>query len=177
MFSSDLAFANLLSPAVLCFVLGALAVLLRSDLALPESIFSGLSIFLMLSIGLRGGAELAERHLSDISGPVAAALLLGCSIPIWCYALLRRFGGLSIADAAALSAHYGSVSAVTFAAVTALLDRQGVAYEGYASASWLSWKRRPSSWRWASPVWRRRALSRPVPRSRSAGRLGCSCRA
>lgn len=130
----DLAAANLLSPAILCFALGAFAVVLRSDLKLPEQVFAALSIYLMLSIGLRGGAELAERHLSEVALPIMGALVLGCAIPLWCYALLRRVWGLSIADAAALSAHYGSVSAVTFAAVTSLLDRQGIAFEGYAAA-------------------------------------------
>ena len=66
--------------------------------------------------------------------PWPAPLLLGCTIPLWCYVLLRRFAGLSIADAAAVSAHYGSVSAVTFAAVTTLLDRQATPYEGYGAA-------------------------------------------
>lgn len=77
--------------------------------------FTGLSIYLMLSIGLRGGVE------------------LGCVIPLWCYGLLRamRFG---VADAAALAAHYGSVSAVTFVAVLAWLDGTGVSYEGYVPA-------------------------------------------
>jgi hypothetical protein len=111
-----------------------LAVLLRSDLKLPEPVFSALSIYLMLAIGIKGGVELAERPLSELAAPMAAALLLGCAIPLWCYALLRRSLGLGIADSAALAAHYGSVSAVTFAAVTSLLDRQGTTYEGYAPA-------------------------------------------
>ena len=129
-----LAHANLLSPAVLCFGLGALAVWMRSDLSLPEPIFAALSTFLMLSIGLRGGAELVEAHGANLARPLLAALALGCVIPLWCYALLRRLTKLSVADSAALAAHYGSVSAVTFAATTAMLDRQGIAFEGYAAA-------------------------------------------
>lgn len=130
----DLAAANLLSPAILCFVLGAVAVALRSDLELPKPVFTALSIYLMLAIGLKGGAELAKHPMAHLAGPVAGALLIGCAIPLWCYALLRRWWGLPVADAAALAAHYGSVSAVTFAAVTNLLDRQGVAYEGHVAA-------------------------------------------
>jgi hypothetical protein len=130
----ELTQANLLSPAVLCFGLGVFAAWLRSDLKLPEPIFAGLSIFLMLSIGLRGGSELAEAHWMDLAGPMAGALALACAIPLWCYALLRRFAGLSAADAGAVAAHYGSVSAVTFAAVTALLDQQGMPYEGFVPA-------------------------------------------
>src|SRR4051812_47177166 len=130
----DLAQANLLSPAVLCFGLGALAVLARSDLRLPEPVFAALSMYLVFSIGLRGGVELAEAHVAAIATPILGALLLGSVIPLWCYAGLRRFGGLSTPDAAAIAAHYGSVSAVTFAAVTAMLDRPGTPHGGYAAS-------------------------------------------
>ena len=123
--------ANLASPAVLCFVLGAFAVAVRSDLALPEPIFIGLSIYLMLSIGLRGGSELGAGHLGAIGAPVLAALALSCLTPLWCVLILRR--ALNPVDAAAMAAHYGSVSALTFAAVTTMLDRQGIAFEGYAA--------------------------------------------
>ncbi len=131
---ADLAAANLLSPVILCFALGAVANLLRSDLKLPEPVFTALSIYLMLAIGLKGGIQLANRPLAELAVPLTAALALGCLIPMWSYGLLRRFAGLSVVDAAALAAHYGSVSAVTFAAVVALLDQQNVFYEGYMPA-------------------------------------------
>jgi len=131
---SELVSDNLLSPAILCFALGAFAAWLRSDLKLPEQVFSALSIYLMLAIGIKGGVELAGRPLTEVAAPLAGALALGCAIPVWCYALLRRFANLSVSDAAAMAAHYGSVSAVTFAAVIALLDRQGAVYEGYMPA-------------------------------------------
>ncbi|WP_279482966.1 sodium-dependent bicarbonate transport family permease [Aureimonas sp. SK2] len=130
----DLAASNLLSPAILCFVLGAVAVALRSDLRLPEPVVAALSIYLMLAIGMKGGVELSGQSPAELATPIAAALFLGCAIPLWCYALLRRFAGLGVSDAAAMAAHYGSVSAVTFAAATALLNQQGIAYEGYAAA-------------------------------------------
>ncbi len=129
----DLIAANLLSPAVLCFALGAFAVFVRSDLAMPEAVFTTLSIYLMLSIGLRGGGELMHAPWREVAWPLVGALGLGCAIPVWCYALLR-WRGLSVVDSAAMAAHYGSVSALTFAAVTALLDRQGVTFEGYSAA-------------------------------------------
>ncbi len=128
-----LAKANLLSPLLLCFALGAVATLVRSDLRFPEPVFNGLSIYLMLSIGLRGGVELGTGEIAHVVGPAGAALALGVAIPLWSYALLRwmRFG---VADAAALAAHYGSVSAVTFVAVLAYLDGAGIAYEGFVPA-------------------------------------------
>ena len=130
---ADIVWSNLASTAVLCFVLGAVAVLVRSDLALPEPVFVGLSIYLMLSIGLRGGGELGGGHLAGLGLPLLAALALSCAIPVWSYGLLRGWGGLRDMDAAAMAAHYGSVSALTFAAVTTMLDRQGIAFEGYAA--------------------------------------------
>ncbi len=130
----DLAAANLLSPLLLCFALGALAVLLRSDLRLPEPVFNALSIYLMLAIGLKGGVELSRLPPSAFLLPGLAALGLGVVIPLWCYALLRRVGRFGAADAAAIAAHYGSVSAVTFVAAIAYLDAARTPYEGYAPA-------------------------------------------
>jgi hypothetical protein len=130
----DLALANLLSPLLLCFALGAVAVMLRSDLRFPEPVFNALSIYLMLAIGLKGGVELSRLSPADFVLPGLAALGLGVAIPLWCYALLRRLGRFGVADAAAVAAHYGSVSAVTFVAALAYLDATDTPYEGYAPA-------------------------------------------
>jgi len=130
----DLAAVNLLSPLLLCFALGALAVVLRSDLRFPEPVFNALSIYLMLAIGLKGGVELSRLSPADFVLPGLAALGLGVVIPLWCYALLRRVGRFGVADAAAVAAHYGSVSAVTFVAALAYLDATQTPYEGYAPA-------------------------------------------
>lgn len=130
----ELAAANLLSPAILCFVLGGLAARLGSDLRMPDGVQTALAAYLMLAIGLRGGAELVHVPIADLAASMAVAVAMGCAIPLWVYAGLRRFAGLAVADAAALAAHYGSVSAVTFAAVIAMLDRQAIPYEGHAAA-------------------------------------------
>lgn len=130
----DLAMANLLSPLLLCFVLGVVAVLLRSDLRFPDPVFAALSIYLMLAIGLKGGVELSKLSPSQFLLPGLAAVGIGMAIPLWSYALLRRVGGFTIADAAAIAAHYGSVSAVTFVAALAYLDATHTPYEGFAPA-------------------------------------------
>lgn len=123
--------SGLLSPPVLCFGLGALSVALRSNLRLPIQMFDAVSIYLLLAIGLKGGAELSETHYSEFALPALAALALGMSIPVWTFFGLRRFGGFGTADAASLAAHYGSVSAVTFIAVVTWLDTRGIAHEGF----------------------------------------------
>lgn len=127
----DLVRLNLLSPMVLAFVLGVIATLVRSDLKFPEELYTGLSIYLLLAIGLKGGAELSETPLDTFWGPALATLALGVLIPIVAYVVLRRLGKFEIADAAALAAHYGSVSAVTFAAVQTFLQVLEVPYEGF----------------------------------------------
>lgn len=122
---------NLLSPMVLAFVLGVVATFVRSDLRFPEELYTGLSIYLLLAIGMKGGTELTKTTLSEFFMPALATLLLGVTIPILAYLILRRLGRFEIADAAAIAAHYGSVSVVTFAAVQTFLELQQIPYEGF----------------------------------------------
>lgn len=126
--------ANLLSPAVLFFVLGVIAAVVRSDLRFPEPLYIGLTIYLLVAIGFKGGVAIAEAGLSDVWLPALAAIGLGAVIPLWTYPILRRGGGLSAVDSAAIAAHYGSVSAVTFIAATNYLNAIGEPFENYASA-------------------------------------------
>lgn len=125
---------NLLSPIVLAFALGVLATLIRSDLRIPDQVHSLLSIYLLLAIGLRGGVELHEAQIADVLWPIAASLALGCVIPLAWYPVLRRGVRLDVPDAAAIAAHYGSVSVVTFVACGAFLDAQKVPYERFVPA-------------------------------------------
>jgi len=122
---------NLLSPMVLAFALGIVATLVRSDLRVPDALYAALSIYLLFAIGLKGGVALAATPPSQLWLPALATLAAGSLIPLWTYALARRVGRWSVADAAALAAHYGSVSVVTFVAAQAFLDRAGVPYEGF----------------------------------------------
>lgn len=119
---------------VLAFALGAVATFVRSDLKFPEPVYQLLSIYLLFAIGLKGGASLAASSAAEVALPAAAGMALGAAIPVWSYAVLRRFGRFSVADAAALAAHYGSVSAVTFIAALAYAAAMGEATEGYLPA-------------------------------------------
>lgn len=125
---------NLLSPVVLCFALGILARLVRSDLSVPESIYQGISIYLLLAIGLKGGAVLAVTPPSQLLLPGAMTLLLGVSTPVIAWFLMRRIGRLGTVDAAAVAAHYGSVSVVTFLAAGEAVRRAGIPAEGFMPA-------------------------------------------
>jgi uncharacterized protein len=120
----------------LFFVLGVFARLVKSDLRLPEPLYETLSIYLLLAIGLKGGVELSRQPLAELAPQVAACMALGFMIPFALFPLLRALR-LRDVDAASVAAHYGSVSVVTFAVVTAALARQGIAHESHA-ALWVA---------------------------------------
>jgi hypothetical protein len=122
---------NLLSPMVLAFVLGLIATLVRSDLKFPEALYTSLSIYLLLAIGLKGGTALAVTPLAALWKPALVTLILSLLTPALAYAILRRWGRFGVADSAALAAHYGSVSAVTFIAATAFMQAAQEPVEGF----------------------------------------------
>ncbi|HSQ71707.1 MAG TPA: sodium-dependent bicarbonate transport family permease [Rubrivivax sp.] len=126
----------MIDVVVLFFVLGVFARLVKSDLRLPEALYETLSIYLLLAIGLKGGIELSKQPLAALAPQVAACMALGFAIPFVLYPLGRVLR-LGAADAAALAAHYGSVSVVTFAVASAALARQGIAHESHA-ALWVA---------------------------------------
>ena len=128
---SDVLAANLLSPIPLAFALGLLAKLVRSEFSLPKDIYTALGVYLLFALGIKGGVALSQAPLHTLSIPLLVTLLLGISRPLISYGVLRRIGGLSVADSAGIAAHYGSVSAVTFIAATTFVDALGVASEGY----------------------------------------------
>lgn len=130
----DAVTSNLFSPAVLFFALGILAAAVRSDLSFPEALYSGLTIYLLTAVGFKGGVAIVEAGGAAVLVPALAAVALGALIPLWTYPVLRWAGRLSGVDAAAIAAHYGSVSAVTFIAATDYLKGIGQPYEPYASA-------------------------------------------
>jgi uncharacterized protein len=120
---------------VLFFVLGVLAARLESDLEIPQAIGKGLSLYLMLSIGFRGGAELAHTGYSAFLLIIlAVALVLSFLLPVLSYGMLRIATRLDGLNAAAVAAHYGSVSVVTFVTATAFLSQKNIAFDGYMVA-------------------------------------------
>jgi len=126
--------ANLLSPAVLFFALGVVAAVVKSDLKFPEALYLTLTIYLLTAIGFKGGVAIADAGLGVVWLPALAAAVLGACIPLWTYPVLRYGGRLTPVDAAAIAAHYGSVSAVTFIAATNFLKQVDQPYENYAAA-------------------------------------------
>lgn len=131
----DAALANLLSPIILCFVLGLVAGAVKSDLEVPAPIAKGLSLYLMLAIGLKGGWSLAASGAGWSAAPaLLVAALLSLFLPLPAYAALRGLLKLDQPTAAAIAAHYGSISIVTFASAQTFLAQQAVGFEGYIVA-------------------------------------------
>ena len=125
---------NILDPAILFFVFGALAGTVKSNLEIPPAISRFLSLYLLMALGLKGGFALARSGLTpEVGAGLAAAVALAIVIPLIGYSVLKRF--LTGFDAAAIAATYGSVSAVTFVTAVQYLEHQQIAYGGHMAAA------------------------------------------
>jgi uncharacterized protein len=122
---------NLISPITLAFLMGVIATLIKSDLDIPEPVIRIFAIFLLLSIGLQGGRELATADLGNLAGAVTVTGLLVLMIPAIAYLAARHIIGLDIRNAAGVAALYGSVSSVTFIVARSFAESAGTPMEGY----------------------------------------------
>jgi uncharacterized protein len=134
MSATDLLLTNLLQPIVLAFVLGAIAGFVKSELELPEAVIKLLAIYLLFSLGITGGRELARAELGAVLPLIGITLLMTFAIPTIAYLATRRLGGFDISNAAAIAAHYGSVSTATFFASVAFAKAMNTPSEGYMAA-------------------------------------------
>lgn len=125
---------SLIDPAILFFVFGVFAGLVKSNLEIPPAISRFLSLYLLMALGLKGGFALAQSGLTqEVATGLSLAVALAVLIPLLSYVLLRRF--LSGFDAAAVAATYGSVSAVTFITAIGHLENQNIAFGGHMAAA------------------------------------------
>lgn len=129
-----IAWSNLTSIPVLIFLLAIVASRISESVKLPDPIYQGIAIFLLLGIGLKGGHAIKVADHSDLVGPALAALALGIVIPLVAYALLRTTKRFTRADRGSLAAHYGSTSLVTFTAGLVMLESIGMFVEPYVAA-------------------------------------------
>jgi hypothetical protein len=129
----DLLISNITNPAFLFFILGIIAVKLKSDLEIPPNSSKFISLYLLFSIGFKGGQELShETFTSEIAWSMLFGISLSLLIPIYTFFILKR--KLNIYDAGAIAAAYGSVSAVTFVTAAAYLDIQKLELHGHMVA-------------------------------------------
>jgi uncharacterized protein len=125
--------SNLTNPTLLFFLLGVLAVRLKSDLEIPAQSIKFISLYLLFAIGFKGGQELSHSHItSDVIYSTMFGIAIATVIPIYAFFILKR--RLNISDSAAIAASYGSVSAVTFVAAVSFLEMQNITFGGHMVA-------------------------------------------
>lgn len=129
----DLLIENLTNPALLFFVLGILAVYVKSDLEIPNNSSKFISLYLLFAIGFKGGQELSHEEINwEIGLSIIFGIFISLSIPIYTFFILKR--KLSIFDAGAIAASYGSVSAVTFVTAISYLESVQQGFHGHMVA-------------------------------------------
>ncbi|PAX51518.1 sodium-dependent bicarbonate transport family permease [Brunnivagina elsteri] len=132
--NASLILSNILNPPVLFFFLGMLAIFCRTDLEIPQPIPKLFSLYLLLSIGFKGGHELHESGINpQIAMTLIAAIVMACAVPVYSFFVLRL--KLDVYNAAAIAATYGSISAVTFITANAFLESQKIPADGYMVAA------------------------------------------
>lgn len=130
----DLLLSNLIQPIVLAFLLGTIAGAVKSELELPEAIVKLLAIYLLFSLGITGGRELAKADLASLGPMIGITLIMTFGIPTLAYLVTRRLGQMDVSNAAAIAAHYGSVSTATFFASMSFASSLGTPADGYITA-------------------------------------------
>ncbi|MCZ4347840.1 sodium-dependent bicarbonate transport family permease [Devosia neptuniae] len=126
---------TLFSPMILFFVLGALAVLVRSDLSIPDVVGKALALYLMTAIGLKGGVQVSQSGFTtELALAGVAGVALSFLLPLPAFWVLRRLGKLDPLNAGSVAAHYGSVSVVTFVTGVEILGAHGLPPAGYMVA-------------------------------------------
>jgi len=118
-----------MDPVILFFLFGLAAGLLKSELRLPTSIYDAVSMLLLLTIGMKGGVELARQPFLSLLPDIFGALMLGLVLPLMAYPLLLKLGRFKRVDAASIAAHYGSVSVGTFAVGISWLESRGIPWD------------------------------------------------
>lgn len=127
----QLAAGTISSPMILFFVLGFLAAFARVDLSLPQPIAKTIAVYLMVAIGFKGGVGISENNAGlETVAPLAVGVLFSAALPFLAYGLLRATSRLGATDAAAVAAHYGSISIVTFLTASQILTDRGQDTEG-----------------------------------------------
>ena len=122
---------NFVSVPVLAFILGLISVALKADLRLPDAVYQATSMYLLFAIGLKGGVALRASEPAEVLAPIGVALLLGVTIPLIAFVVLRYVTRLDPVDRGAMAAHYGSTSLVTFTAAIVFLEAVDIPFEGF----------------------------------------------
>lgn len=131
--NTELLISNITNPTLLFFILGVIAVNIKSDLSIPEQSVKFISLYLLFSIGFKGGQELSHSTFTtDILYSLLFGIFIASIIPVYTFFLLKK--KLGNENAGAIAASYGSVSAVTFVAASGFLESQNIHFGGHMVA-------------------------------------------
>jgi hypothetical protein len=119
----------------LAFLIGGMVLAaLSSRLEVPEAICRWVVMLLLIKVGMSAGISVREADLAALAVPAVGAAVIGVAIVLIGGATLARMRGVAHADAMATAGLFGAVSAATLAAGMAMLDAEGIAYEGFIGA-------------------------------------------
>jgi hypothetical protein len=133
MSSLEAALSNMVSPAILFFVLGVIAVLLKSDLEVPDSVGSAITLYILIAIGLKGGVAVSKTGIQGVLIPAFSAVLIGILIATLVYFIMSKLG-FDSANAGSIAGHYGACSSVTLTTALVFLEQMGVSFEEFVPA-------------------------------------------
>ncbi len=126
---------NLFKPLLLFFYMGFLVPILKVKFEFPYVIYQGLTIFLLIAIGWKGGEELSLLTVEELPpalGFMATGFMLNFLIGLIAYLGLSALAPkMRRIDKATVSGYYGSDSAGTFVTCLGVLATAGIAYEAY----------------------------------------------
>lgn len=133
MSSLEIAFSNMLSPAILFFILGVIAVSVKSDLEIPDSIGSAITLYILISIGLKGGVAVSKTGVQEVIIYAIAAVVIGIIITTLVYFIMSKLG-FDSANAGSIAGHYGACSSVTLTSTLVFLQQIGANFEEFVPA-------------------------------------------
>ena len=120
-----------MDPIILFFILGIILGISKAEVRLPGQVYEFVTMLLLITIGLKGGIELAKQPFVSLLPKISLVLAVGIILPIFAYPVLKIIGKFKREDAASIAAHYGSVSVGTFAVTLAYLNTKGIPFEEY----------------------------------------------
>ncbi|MFW6035203.1 MAG: sodium-dependent bicarbonate transport family permease [Halothermotrichaceae bacterium] len=133
MISLEVALSNIMSPAIMFFILGVIATLIKSDLEIPNSMGTALTMFILISIGLKAGIAVSKTGILGVIVPVISSITVGIIITLAVYFIMLKLG-FDSANAGSIGGHYGACSSVTLTTVIVFLGRMGASFEEFVPA-------------------------------------------
>ena len=126
--------AQMQKPTLAFLIGGMMLAALGSKLEVPAPVYKFVVMLLLLKVGLGAGISVREADLFALAIPAVLAALVGVGIVLIGFGTLARWRGVSQMDGMATAGVFGAVSASTLAAGMAMLDAEGIRYEGFIGA-------------------------------------------